>query len=89
MSQYVADTHAFYWHLTGDSNLSAAARDIFQETDAGLHQIFIPGIVLIEMAYLVERGRLDATHVNRALDLLDTIGGSYVVAPLDQATARA
>ncbi|MGH2543855.1 MAG: type II toxin-antitoxin system VapC family toxin, partial [Ardenticatenaceae bacterium] len=78
-----------YWHLTSDSQLSHPARELFQETDLGLHQILVPGIVLIEMGYLVEKGRLDAALVDQVLVMLDTVGGSYTVAPLDQNTARA
>jgi PIN domain nuclease of toxin-antitoxin system len=89
MSRYVTDTHALYWHLTNDPRLSPVARQVFREADAGLHQILVPGIVLIEMVYLVEKGRLDADLVEQAFILLDTIGGSYAVASLNQDTARA
>jgi PIN domain nuclease of toxin-antitoxin system len=59
------------------------------EADSGLHQILIPGIVLIEMEYLVEKGRLDAAMVDQVFSALDVAGGSYAVAPLDQHTAQA
>ncbi len=88
MSQYVTDTHALYWHFTNDPRLSPAARQVFHEADAGMHQILIPGIVLIEMVYLVEKGRLDAILVDQVFASLDIVGGSYAVAPLDQRTAR-
>lgn len=68
MSRFVADTHAIYWHLAKDSRLSPSARDILREADAGRHQILIPGIVLIEMVYLVEKGRLDARHIDLLLN---------------------
>ena len=89
MSQYVTDTHALYWHLTGDLRLSTAARQIFCDADAGLHQILVPGVVPIEMVYLAEKGRLDPALVDRVLSLLDVVNGSYAVAPLDQHVARA
>jgi PIN domain nuclease of toxin-antitoxin system len=89
VSRYVTDTHALYWHLTNDPRLSPGARQVFHEADVGLHQILVPGIALIEMVYLVERGRLDADLVDRVFILLDTIAGSYAVASLDQGTARA
>jgi len=88
VSQYVTDTHALYWHFTNDPRLSPAARQVFHEADAGVHQILIPGIVLIEMVYLVEKGRLDAILVDQVFASLDIVGGSYAVAPLDQRTAR-
>jgi PIN domain nuclease of toxin-antitoxin system len=89
VSRYVTDTHALYWHFTNDTRLSQAARQIFYEADSGLHQILIPGIVLIEMVYLVEKGRLDAAMVDQVFSALDVVGGSYAVAPLDQHTAQA
>lgn len=89
MSEYVTDTHALYWHLTNDPKLSAAARRVFLQADQGLHRVFVPGIALIELDYLVERGRLALRPVERVLGLLDTVRGSYAVAALDQDVARA
>jgi PIN domain nuclease of toxin-antitoxin system len=89
LSRFITDTHALHWHLSGDRRLSATARRLFQQADVGEHQILIPGIALIEMVYLVEKERLDASLVNRLLKLLDTVNGSYTVAPLDKGTAIA
>jgi len=89
MSRYVTDTHALHWHLMDDPYLSSTARKIFYETDRGLHQILVPGIVLIEMVYLAEKGRVTIGLVEHVFNLLDTAKGSYAVAPLDQGTARA
>jgi len=89
VSQYVTDTHALYWHLANNPRLSPAARQVFHDADAGLHQVLVPGIVLIEMAYLVEKGRLDAVLIDQVFALFDIVAGSYVIASLDQHTARA
>lgn len=90
MSRYVTDTHALHWHLVGNPKLSATAQQIFQAADRGQHQIVIPGIVLIEFIYLVEKGRLDRTYVDRLFAQLDqTDGGSYTVASLDLSIAQA
>ena len=89
MSRYVTETHALHWHLTNDSKLSLAARQVFLEADAGLHQVLVPGVVLIEMVYLVEKGRLNGDLVDQVFGLLDTVEGSYAVAPLNLETARA
>lgn len=87
--RYVTDTHALYWHLTKNPKLSKKAKKIFQEADDGLHQVMIPGIVLIEMVYLVEKSRINETSLSKVFELLDTIGGSYDVAPLDKDTVAA
>jgi PIN domain nuclease of toxin-antitoxin system len=82
MSQYVSDTHALHWHLVSNSKLSPGA-------DRGVNQIVVPGIVLIEFVYLVEKDRLDSKHVEQLFTLLDTPSGSYTVGPLDLPVARA
>lgn len=89
MSQYVTDTHALYWHMMEDSRLSPKIKKIFTEADAGLHRILIPGIVLIEMVYLGEKGRISDSSVTKVLDLLENTDGSYDVAPLNKETVKA
>jgi PIN domain nuclease of toxin-antitoxin system len=89
MSRYVSDTHALHWHLVGNNKLSATARQIFKEADAGTHQILVPGIVLIEFVYLAEKGRLEEDRVDALFQRLAVSGGSYAVAPLDLAIAQA
>lgn len=89
MSQYVTDTHALCWHLTEDPKLSAKAKKIFQEADSGVHQILIPSIVLIEMVYLAEKGRITDSSLNQVLELIDIIGGSYDETPINKDTVKA
>ena len=89
MSRYVADTHALHWHLVNHEKLSPVARQIFREADAGLHQIFVPAIVLIEMIYLADKKKLPGSLVDNLLSILATTGGSYTMAPLDEKTAQA
>jgi len=83
MSQYVTDTHALIWHLTGNSKLSKRAKDIFKKADDGIHQIIIPSIILIEMVYLVEKDRISNSSFIKVLQLLDNVGDSYNEAPLN------
>jgi len=89
MSQYVTDTHALCWHLTGDPKLSTKAKKIFQEADTGVNQILIPSIVLIEMVYLAEKGRIRDSSLNQVLELIDIIGGSYDEVPINKDTVKA
>lgn len=75
MSRYVSDTHALHWHMVSNPKLSPTARQLFQEADAGMHQIVVPAIVLIEFVYLEEKGRLDRQRVDQLFALLNTPGG--------------
>jgi predicted nucleic acid-binding protein len=89
MSEYVADTHALVWHLSASGSLSAKAASIFTEADAGLHRIYVPSIVLVELVYLIEKQRLDRSLFRQMVSLLNTEGGSYALAPLDIQVAQA
>lgn len=88
MNQFVTDTHPLIWHLVSDHRLSKYAGKVFNDADAGLVQVLIPGIVLVEMVYLVEKGVLPQSRLEQVLTLLDTPGGSYAIAPLDQDVVR-
>lgn len=88
MSQFVTDTHPLIWHLTDDARLTIGARTVLAGADQGEHRIWVPGIVLIEMVYLTEKGIVPQPMLEKALGLLDTPDGSYAVPPLDQAVAR-
>ncbi|MCC6124785.1 MAG: PIN domain-containing protein [Pirellulales bacterium] len=58
MAGIVVDTHAFLWYLSEPQRLSAtASQAIDHSLDSG-GQLFISAITLIEIVYLVEKGRL-------------------------------
>lgn len=87
MSRWVTDTHALLWHLYEDKKLSARAKDIFTRADTGDYQIIIPAIVLVEIIYLAEKGRIAVNAVNHILTLLQSGAGNYVVADLNLSVA--
>jgi PIN domain nuclease of toxin-antitoxin system len=89
MPDYVTDTHALIWHLTKDARLSPAARAAFVEADAGASVIWIPGVVLVETVYLVEKSRFPAALIQQMLDLVDPPSENYVIVPLDAGVIRA
>lgn len=90
MSQYVTDTHPLLWHILSDEvRLSEAAKAVFTDADAGIHQILIPSIVLVEGVYLTEKKRIDPTALDRLFSLLALSPANYVIAPLDVEVVKA
>lgn len=89
MSRYVTDTHPLFWFLTENEKLSSHASQIFREADVGLHQILIPGIVLVEMVYLVEKGLLIENLLEKLFAAITIPQGSYAVAELNSGTVKA
>ncbi|MBI1927906.1 PIN domain protein, partial [Candidatus Poribacteria bacterium] len=84
----VADTHAVLWYLYNDSRLSGPAGAVMDATAAG-EQIAMSSIVLTEMVYLIEKGRIDAAAFERVLMALDRPNATLVEIPLDRVIAQA
>ena len=58
MNRYVTDTQALVRFLSGSKGISKAADIIFNKADAGENIIIIPAVVLCEIGYLHEKGRI-------------------------------
>ena len=58
MTDYVADTHALIWYLENSPRLGSQARAAFDACDQGEIQIYVPTICLVEIVYLMEKGRI-------------------------------
>jgi PIN domain nuclease of toxin-antitoxin system len=54
----VADTHAAIWYLLDDIRLSGSARAMIAEATFARQKIAISAISLVEIVYLVEKGRI-------------------------------
>jgi PIN domain nuclease of toxin-antitoxin system len=85
----VADTNAGIWYLYDDPRLSAPARALMDTADIGGDQIVISSITLAEMIYLIEKGPIDPTALDRVLSALDRHDPMLVEAPLDREIVQA
>ena len=73
------DTHAVLWSLADDSRLGPKARDLI--LSANRTELGVPDIVLLEVAYLHKKRRIE---VPDGLDsLLKKISGSFHILPID------
>jgi PIN domain nuclease of toxin-antitoxin system len=84
----VADTHTVIWYLAADTRLSHAARRTIDTAARNGNRIAISAITLVEMVYLIERGRIPAQRFTELIDELSDIGSVFVETPLDVLTAR-
>lgn len=89
MAPVVADTHAAIWYLADNPKLSPAAAEALDEASAAGVSILIPLIVVVELTYLVEKGRLPSEARERLLEALSQVDGPYELAPLDAGVATA
>jgi len=79
MKAVVADTHAALWFFENDPRLTAAAAEALDQAE----RILLPSMCLVEITYLVEKGRLDAAVLPRLLAEFDNLATTLSLAPLD------
>jgi len=89
MPAVVVDTHAIVWYLSADPRLSANAADALDSATAAGERIHVPSICLVELTYLVEKGRLPSAARDRLIDALDDPATPCLLAPLDRAVSNA
>jgi PIN domain nuclease of toxin-antitoxin system len=87
LSAVVADTHALIWFLMEPARLSPPAGAALQAAaDSGIH---FSAITIVEIVYLIEKGRLPSAVLERVMAGLGTPGSTLRVAPLDLEIAGA
>jgi len=58
VKKFVIDTQALIKFLNGKKVISDSVESILKDTDAGKNIIIIPSVVLFEICYLKEKGRI-------------------------------
>jgi PIN domain nuclease of toxin-antitoxin system len=85
----VADTHTVIWYLAPDARLSSTARSFIDSAFSSGSQIGIASISLVEMVYLIERGRIPAESLSRLGRELQAARPAFVEVPQEINIARA
>lgn len=68
----VADTHALIWYLSATPELSANAKNFMDNAAASGGFNFVPTISLVEITYLIEKGRISANVLPRINAMIQT-----------------
>ncbi len=83
MTDYVADTHALIWYLENSPRLGSQARAAFDACDQGEICIYVPTICLVEIVYLMEKGRISPEMKSMLEAELKSGESGLVIADLD------
>ena len=57
---YVTDSHSLIWYLFDSPKLSFNANKVFKKIEDGKAQLLIPAIVVAEIIYIVQSGKVQA-----------------------------
>jgi len=89
MPGLVLDTHAAVWYLQLDSRLSKSAEDAIDRAIQGGDPVYVASISVVELTYLVEKGRVPAVALEVLRKSLADPSSGFSVLPLDLAVADA
>lgn len=89
MSALVSDTHSAIWFLSKSPNISIVARQAMREATDRDEPIYVSAITLIEMTYLIEKGRLPRTDLSNLLRALRNRISNFRLVPINLAVTRA
>jgi PIN domain nuclease of toxin-antitoxin system len=84
MTSVVADTHTLIWYVFDLQRLSEAALTALEQAVNTGNPIYVSAITVIEIAYLVEKGRFAEEVLTRILNALDDPNVGIVLVPLDR-----
>ncbi|MEW5720046.1 MAG: type II toxin-antitoxin system VapC family toxin [Chloroflexota bacterium] len=78
---YVPDTHALVWYVTADKRLGKRAKAALASVDDGASQAIVSVLILAEIMYLQEHGRIQVNLKDLIARLQSN--ANYGVVPLD------
>ena len=88
MQALVADTHSAIWYIADSPDISLiAAKAMDNATDFG-EPIYVSAITLVEMSYLIEKGRLPEKDLTDLLSELQNPSSNFELVPIDLAVTQ-
>ncbi len=88
MNRYVIDTHALLWYATGDTRIGKEAKAVIEQCEAGMIEIVVPAIVLIESISTIQNPKKGLSYdANILLDWLSN-HRQFIISNIDLQLAR-
>ena len=84
----VLDTHAAVWYLLKSRSLSPKALYLIEAALQSAKPLVLPSISLLEVVYLVEKGRLPKVPLESLMAALENPDAAFGIAPLDLGVAN-
>jgi PIN domain nuclease of toxin-antitoxin system len=83
MGAVVVNTHAAVWYLLNARSLSANAQKAMDDAAKSGDPVYLPSISLVEVVYLVEKGKLPGIVLDRLTTALSEPDPAFLIASLD------
>jgi PIN domain nuclease of toxin-antitoxin system len=83
MSAVVADTHTLIWYILEPEKLSEAAFNALEQATHDGEVIYLSVISIVEICYLIDKGRLSETVLSRVMAAIATENSAITIIPVD------
>ena len=77
---YVTDSHSLIWYLLDSPKLSLNASEVFKTVEEGKAKVLIPAIVIAEIIFIVQSGKVQADLDSLLLDIQES--DNFQISPL-------
>ena len=89
MTGLAVDTHALIWYVQNNAKLSVVAKQAIEETLARDEPIWISSISMVEIIYLIDRGKLPGDLASRVLQYFQGPNATFSMSSLSLDVALA
>ena len=89
MSAIAIDTHVLLWYILDPGQLSQPAHDVLSRAEQDGDPVYVSVISLVEIRYLVEKGRIVQTALQLVENGLNQVDSPLVLVLLDLAVTQA
>lgn len=83
MSSVVADIHALIWYILEPERLSKPAFNALENATNEGEVIYLSAISIVEICYLIDKGRLLETVLSRVMTAIATENSVLEIVPVD------
>jgi len=84
MASVLVDTHALIWHLFDPVQLSSSVKSALLAADSTVGEaIYLSAISLVEIVYLIDKGKLPATHLTDVVNAVSDASISLELIPVE------
>ncbi|MCA6509898.1 MAG: type II toxin-antitoxin system VapC family toxin [Pseudanabaena sp. M090S1SP1A06QC] len=89
MTSVVADTHAFIWYILEPERLSQPALEALDRASSQGDAIFLSAISIVEICYLIDKGRLAETVLDRVITAIESENAGAEIISINQEVSLA
>lgn len=82
MSDVVVDTHTAIWYFANSPEISALAEQTIDKAVVNGDRVILPTISIVEIIYLIDKGRLSQQNLNRLIQYLKLPNSSFITQDL-------